>query len=150
MTPDLADDVVMRSNLSRKRGQFEILAWVRGERSVYVAAEKRQRNVRLIDFTGQRERLPRHRDGNTPTAATPTGPDVYSSSTASPSPWVQERQAQRHGRALIQRFAVITRNAGNGHPQVFDFTQIIEFFYGVVNLDPQNIFPWKHLDKITF
>src|SRR5439155_13961954 len=32
-------------------------------------------------------------------------------------------------------------------PQVFDFTQILEFFYGVTwNLDRKNIFPWKHFE----
>ena len=36
-------------------------------------------------------------------------------------------------------------------PQVFDFTQIVEFFYGVTwNLDRKNIFPWKHQDKANY
>ena len=37
----------VRNNIE---GNAEVLAWLRGERSVYVEAEKRQRNVTLIEF----------------------------------------------------------------------------------------------------
>src|SRR5437899_3194795 len=52
ITPELADEVIHRLESVRNNieGNSEILAWLRGERSVYVEAEKRQRNVALIDF----------------------------------------------------------------------------------------------------
>ena len=52
MTPENVDDVIRRLEGVRNsiEGNAEILAWLRGERSVHVAAEKRQRQVRLIDY----------------------------------------------------------------------------------------------------
>ena len=37
----------VRNNIE---GNFEVLAWLRGERSIFVQSEKRQRNVTLIDL----------------------------------------------------------------------------------------------------
>src|SRR5213083_103388 len=50
VTAEIADDVIHRLESVRNNieGNFEILAWLRGERSLYVEAEKRQRNITLI------------------------------------------------------------------------------------------------------
>src|SRR5438876_1204692 len=52
ITPELADEVIHRLESVRNNieGNSEILGWLRGERSVHLEAEKRQRNVTLIDF----------------------------------------------------------------------------------------------------
>src|SRR5689334_1064405 len=52
ITPELADEVIHRLESVRNNieGNSEILAWLRGERSIYIEAEKRQRNITLIDF----------------------------------------------------------------------------------------------------
>ena len=52
ITPENLDDVIRRLEGVRNsiEGNAEILAWLRGERSVHVAGEKRQRQVRLIDY----------------------------------------------------------------------------------------------------
>lgn len=52
VTVDNADEVIARLENVRAsiEGNADMLAWLRGARSVFVAAEKRQRNVRLIDF----------------------------------------------------------------------------------------------------
>src|SRR5437870_3021132 len=52
ITLENVDDVVRRLEGVRNsiEGNAEILAWLRGERSVHVAGEKRQRQVRLIDY----------------------------------------------------------------------------------------------------
>src|SRR5262245_58257172 len=44
----------VRNNIE---GNAEILAWLRGERSVYVQSEKRQRNIALIDFSNPAENV---------------------------------------------------------------------------------------------
>jgi type I restriction enzyme, R subunit len=44
----------VRNNIE---GNAEILAWLRGERSVYIQSEKRQRNVALIDFSNPAENI---------------------------------------------------------------------------------------------
>src|SRR6266481_3812303 len=53
MTPEMADEIIHRLESVRNNieGNSEILAWLRGERSVYVEAEKRHRNVKLLEFT---------------------------------------------------------------------------------------------------
>ena len=52
VTVDNVDQVIARIESVRNtiEGNAEVLAWLRGERSVYVQTEKRQRNVTLIDF----------------------------------------------------------------------------------------------------
>src|SRR5438034_2215866 len=52
ITPENVDDVIRRLEGVRNsiQGNAEILAWLRGERSVHVVSEKRQRQVRLIDY----------------------------------------------------------------------------------------------------
>src|SRR6266478_6248406 len=53
VTRELADEIIHRLESVRNNieGNSEILAWLRGERSVFVEAEKRHRNVKLIEFT---------------------------------------------------------------------------------------------------
>ncbi len=52
VTVDNADQVIttLESVRNNIEGGAEVLAWLRGERSVYLESEKRQRNVTLIDF----------------------------------------------------------------------------------------------------
>src|SRR2546423_10386338 len=52
ITPENVDDVIRRLEGVRNsiEGNAEILAWLRGERSVHVAGEKRQRQGRLIYY----------------------------------------------------------------------------------------------------
>src|SRR3989337_3935607 len=52
VTVDTVDQVIARIESVRTtiEGNAEVLAWLRGERSVHVQSEKRQRNVTLIDF----------------------------------------------------------------------------------------------------
>src|SRR5437762_10626880 len=52
ITLENVDDVIRRLEGVRNSidGNAEILAWLRGERSVHVTSEKRQRQVRLIDY----------------------------------------------------------------------------------------------------
>ena len=52
ITPERADEVIHRFESVRNNieGDSEILAWLRGERSVYVESEKLTRNITLINF----------------------------------------------------------------------------------------------------
>ena len=47
-----AEDIIRRLNLLKPtiEGNRDALAWLRGEQSVFVPAENRERNVHLIDF----------------------------------------------------------------------------------------------------
>jgi len=53
------DEVIARIESARNNieGNAEVLAWLRGERSIYVQSEKRQRNVMLIDFLHPTENI---------------------------------------------------------------------------------------------
>src|SRR5688500_411171 len=46
VTPDVADQIIVRLDSVRTslEGNAEIMAWLRGERSMFVEAEKRERN----------------------------------------------------------------------------------------------------------
>src|ERR1035438_8037271 len=59
VTVNNVDEVIARIESARNNieGNAEVLAWLRGERSIYVASEKRQRNVRLIDFSHPTENV---------------------------------------------------------------------------------------------
>lgn len=61
VTIDNVDQVIASIESVRNtiEGNAEMLAWLRGERSVYVQNEKRQRNVILIDFEHPAQCLPR-------------------------------------------------------------------------------------------
>src|SRR3989442_1510066 len=52
VTAEAADQIIGRLESVRTsiEGNAEILSWLRCERSVFVQAEKRQRNVTVIDF----------------------------------------------------------------------------------------------------
>ena len=52
VAPDRAEQVIRQLDLlpATIEGHRDALAWLRGERSVFVPAEHRERNVRLIDF----------------------------------------------------------------------------------------------------
>ena len=47
-----AEEIIRQLNLLRPtiEGNQDALSWLRGERSIFVPAEKRERNLRLIDF----------------------------------------------------------------------------------------------------
>jgi type I restriction enzyme R subunit len=158
ITPDMADEVIHRLESVRNNieGNSEILAWLRGERSVFVEAEKRQRNVKLIDFTDatKNEYHVTEEWQYTNGSHTNRADDVFLINGI-PVAVVECKSAKKHNameEALIQirRYHKETPEMVT-LPQVFDFTQIVEFFYGVTwNLDRKNIFPWKHLDKSNY
>ena len=158
ITPERADEVIQRLESVRNNieGNSEILAWLRGERSLYIESEKRQRNITLIDFANPAKNdfhvteEWQYTNGN----HTNRADDVFLINGV-PVAVVEAKSAKKHNameEALIQirRYHNETPEMVTT-PQVFDFTQIVEFFYGVTwNLDRKNIFPWKHLDKANY
>lgn len=158
ITPELADEVIHRLESVRNNieGNSEILAWLRGERSVYVEAEKRQRNVKLIEFddAGKNEFHVTEEWQYTNGNHTNRADDVFLINGI-PIAVVECKSAKKHN-AMEEALTQIRRYHRETPemvtmPQVFDFTQILEFFYGMTwNLDRKNIFPWKHLDKSNY
>jgi hypothetical protein len=149
VTAELADDIIHRLESVRNNieGNSEILAWLRGERSVYVEAEKRQRNVTLIDFkeavrnafhvTEEWE----YTNGNNTNRAD----DVFLINGI-PVALVECKSAEKD-KAMEEALTQIRRYHKETPemvttPQVFDFSHLIEFFYGVTwNLDRKTSSP---------
>lgn len=52
VNPDRAEDIIRRLKLIPPtiEGNYQALSWLRGEQSVFVERENRERNVKLIDF----------------------------------------------------------------------------------------------------
>ena len=158
VTPERADEVIHKLESVRNNieGNSEILAWLRGERSLYIESEKRTRNITLIDFKDAARNdfhvteEWQYTNGNHTNRA-----DDVLLINGIPIVLVEAKSAKKHNameEALIQirRYHRETPEMVT-LPQVFDFTQIVEFFYGVTwNLDRKNIFPWKHLDKSNY
>jgi type I restriction enzyme, R subunit len=134
----------------------EILAWLRGERSLYIESEKRTRNITLINYADASKNAFHVTEEwqYTNGSHTNRADDVFLINGI-PIAVVESRSAKKHNameEALIQsrRYHKETPEMVT-MPQVFDFTQILEFFYGVTwSLDRKNIFPWKHLDKANY
>jgi type I restriction enzyme, R subunit len=151
VTPEMADDIIHRLESVRNNieGNSEILSWLRGERSVHVEAEKRHRNITLIDFKDASKNAFHVTEEwqYTNGSHTNRADDVFLINGI-PIAIVECKSAKKHNameEALIQirRYHKETPEMVT-LPQVFDFSHLIEFFYGVTwNLDRKNIFVWK-------
>ncbi len=152
------DEVVARIESIRNNieGNAEILAWLRGERSVYVESEKRQRNVTLIDFSHPADNIFQVTDewqytnGKYRNRA-----DVVFLINGIPVALVETKSATKkdgidEGITQIRRYHRETPELVTA-PQIFDVTHIIDFYYGVTwNLDRKNLFNWKDEEKGNF
>ncbi len=148
---DRAADVIRRLNLLQPsiEGNRDALAWLRGEGSVFVPGENRERNVRLIDFDDpannvfhvtdewwQRSTVFRNRAdvvflvNGIPVA-------VAETKAASKPGGLAEgvEQIRRYHRETPELFVA---------PQVFEVTQLLDFFYGVTWVTSRKgLFNWR-------
>ncbi len=146
-----ADAVIQRIESARNNieGNAEVLAWLRGERTVYVESEQRHRNVTLLDFDHPAENTfhvtsewsytnDRHRNRA----------DVVFLTNGVPVVVVETKSAaKRNGieDALdqIRRYHAQTPELMTA-PQVFNLTHLIDFHYGATwSLDRQGLYNWK-------
>lgn len=152
------DDIIshienVRNNIE---GNADVLAWLRGERSVYVESEKRQRNVALIDFSHPAENIFQVTDEWAYTNGKyGNRPDVVFLINGIPVALVETKSATKKDAVdiavkQIRRYHLETPEMLTA-PQVFDVTHIIDFYYGVTwNLDRKNVFNWKDEEKGNF
>jgi type I restriction enzyme, R subunit len=148
--PENVDDVIRRLEAVRNsiEGNAEILAWLRGERSVHVASEKRQRQVRLIDY-GNVDQNIFHVSSEweyTNGLSKPNRADVMFLINGVPVALVETKSAKKElEQALVQirRYHRETPEMLTT-PQVFDITHLIEFYYGATwSLDRKGLFEWR-------
>ncbi|MGH7771917.1 MAG: type I restriction endonuclease subunit R [Candidatus Binatia bacterium] len=143
----------VRNNIE---GNAEVLAWLRGERSIPVISEKRQRNVTLIDFEHPAHNTFHVTDEWQYTNGLHTNrADVLFIVNGIPVALVETKGAAKQegideGISQIRRYHRETPEMMTA-PQVFNVTHLIDFYYGVTwNLDRKDIFNWKDEEKGNF
>jgi type I restriction enzyme R subunit len=158
VTGDNVEQIIGRIEAVRTNieGNAEVLAWLRGERSVYVASEKRERNVMLIDFEHPANNALQITDeweytnGQYANRA-----DVMFLINGIPVAVVETKGAKKkdgidEGVTQIRRYHRETPELMTA-PQVFDVTHLLDFYYGVTwSLDRKDLFNWKDEEKGNF
>jgi type I restriction enzyme R subunit len=144
-------DILRRLNLLKPtlEGNREALSWLRGEQSVFVPEENRERNVRLIDFEHldlnifqvtdewvQQGTVFRNRAdvvfliNGIPVALTETKAAEKTDALS-----IGVDQIRRYHRETPEMFVAT---------QVFEVTELVRFLYGVTwNTSRKNLFDWR-------
>jgi len=151
LSPDHVEQVISRIEGARAsiEGNAEVLAWLRAQRSVWVDAQKRERNVTLIDFDHVEHNVFHVTDEWEYTNGQKTNrADVVFLINGVPVALVETKAATKPDgidRALVQvrRYHAETPEMVTA-PQLFDVTHLVDFFYGVTwSLDRKALFNWK-------
>ena len=158
VSPENVDAIVARIEGARPsiEGNVEVLAWLRGERTVFVEAEKRQRNVMLIDFERPSHNLFhvtaewQYTNGQHTNRADVlfliNGVPVVLVETKSP----RKRDGVEQGLKQVRRYHRETPELVTA-PQVFDVTHLVGFWYGVTwSLERKSLFDWKDEEPGSF
>ena len=131
-------------------GNQEALLWMRGEKSIFVASENRERNVTLIDFENPDNNLFHVTDEwEQQNAAHRNRADVVFLINGIPVAVVEAKNANKpDGLALgveqIRRYHNETPEMFTT-AQLFGITQLLDFFYGVTwNTSRKSLFNWKN------
>ena len=158
LNPGVIDDERAAEVLRRLRllkptieGNQDALRWIRGEMSVFVPEEKRERNVRLIDFDDPEANVFqvtwewRHKSQGFPT---PNRADVVFIVNGVPLA-VAELKAAEKANGLADGIEQIRRYHREtpemmALPQVFDVSEMLNFWYGATwSLSRKNLLNWK-------
>ncbi len=153
-----ADDIIGRIESVRCtiEGNAEILKWLRGEQSVHSEDEKRRRNVTVVDFDHPSNNLFHVTDeweytnGQKGNRA-----DVVFLINGIPVA-IAETKAAKYADGIDRAVVQLRRYHDETpelmvSPQVFEATQLLDFYYGVTwNLDRKNIFNWKDEEPGNF
>jgi len=151
ITTDSAVDVIRRIEAVRNtiEGNAEILAWLRGEQSVYDQNEKRERNVTVVDFgTPGRNAFHVTDEWQYTNGQETNRADVMFLINGIPVAIVETKNATKakgieEGLIQIREYHHETPEMLTA-PQVFDITHLIDFYYGATwNLDRKNLFVWR-------
>ena len=137
-------------------GNRDALAWLRGERSIFVPSQERERNVRLIDFDTPGSNLFHVTDEwRQRNAAHQNRADVVFLINGIPVAVVeiknpQSRDGLETGVEQIRRYHRETPEMFTT-AQLFGVTQLLDFFYGVTwNTNRKNLFNWKADDPTNY
>ena len=158
VTAENVSEVIVRIQNLRNtiEGNKEALEWLRGRKSVYVPAEKRERNVRLIDFENPDNNVFQVTEEWSYTNGKYTNrADVVFLINGIPivigeSKKPEEKEAIPKAVDQLRRYHSETPELVTT-TQLFDATHLIDFFYGVTwNLSRKALFNWKEVEKGNF
>src|SRR6266700_2740004 len=149
-----AEEIIRQLTLLRAtiEGNRDALLWLRGEKSVFVPSEKRERNVKLIDFDNPDNNIFQVTDewrytGN----VFANRADVVFLINGIPVAIAETKKAGKHeglaeGIDQIRRYHRETPELMIA-PQVFEVTQLLDFYYGATwSTSRKNIFNWREVD----
>ena len=153
-----ADSIVkdLENVRSSIEGNSDVLRYLKGEKSVYHEREKREVNIKLIDFENIKNNEFRVTDEWQYTNGTYTNRgDVVLLINGIPVIIVETKGAHKkegiaEGVDQIRRYHRETPEFVT-HNQIFDVTHMLDFYYGVTwNLDRKGLFNWKDVEKGNF
>lgn len=151
VNPARAADIMRRLSLLRPNieGNRDALRWLRGELSVFVAEENRERNVRLIDFENIENNIFQVTDEwRHKSTVFANRADVIFLINGIPIAIAEtkaaaERDGLAKGVGQVRRYHRETPEMITT-PQVFEVTEMLGFFYGPTwSTSRKNLFNWK-------
>ncbi len=151
LDPSRASEILRKLNLLRPsiEGNRDALSWLRGEQSIYVPEENRERNVQLIDFDFPENNIFQVTDEwKHKGAAFPNRADAVFLINGIPVALAETKNAEKRdgaaeGMTQIRRYHLETPEMLI-LPQVFEVTELIKFFYGATwSTSRKNLFNWK-------
>lgn len=149
-----AQEIIRQLNLLRAtiEGNRDALLWMRGEKSIFVPSEKRERNVRMIDFDDPANNVFQVTDEwRYAGTAFANRADVVFLINGIPVAVAETKKAGKHdglgeGVDQIRRYHRETPEMMIS-PQVFEVTQLLDFYYGATwSTSRKNIFNWREVD----
>jgi len=139
-------------------GNQEILQYLKGEKSVYYERDKRELNIRFIDFnndniennqfhvTDEWQYTNGKFTNRGDVVFLINGIPVIIAETKNANKW----EGIEEGMAQIRRYHSETPEMMASN-QIFDITHLLDFYYGVTwNLDRKGLFNWKDVEKGNF
>ncbi|MHB1434665.1 MAG: type I restriction endonuclease subunit R [Thermoplasmata archaeon] len=152
------DDILRRIENARNsiEGNRDVLRWLRGGQTAYVPSQKRELNVKVVNFEPLDSNLFQvtkewqYTNGRYTNRA-----DVVFLINGIPVILVETKAAQKRdgiedGITQVRRYHRETPELVT-HAQVFDVPNIVDFYYGVTwSLDLKNLFNWKDVEKGNF
>lgn len=146
-----ADEIIRQISLLKPtiEGNRDGLIWLRGQQSIFVPADKRERNVRLVDFDDIENNVFhvtdewRHEGTIFPNRA-----DVVFLVNGIPVAITEAKAAEKRDALAIAIDQLRRYHRETPElltlPQLYTVTQLLDFFYGVTwNVTRKNIFDWK-------
>ena len=154
----LCGEIIRQLNLIRPtlEGNQDALSWLRGERSIFVPDENRERNVTLIDFENPDNNQFHVTDEWTQKGVVHRNrADVVFLINGIPVAVVETKSANRRdglaeGVEQIRRYHRETPEMFTV-AQLFGVTHMLDFLYGVTwNVNRKNLFNWKTDDPTSY